>query len=29
VAEELGDAGVIATDLLPALPRVIKALKES
>ncbi len=28
VAEELGDAGVIATDLLPVLPRVIKALRE-
>jgi NAD(P)H-hydrate epimerase len=27
VAGELGDAGVIATDLLPALPRVIKALR--
>ncbi len=28
VAEELGDAGVIATDLLPVLPKVIKALRE-
>jgi len=28
VVEELGDAGVIATDLLPVLPRVIKALRE-
>lgn len=28
VAEKLGDAGVIATDLLPVLPRVIKALRE-
>jgi len=28
VTEELGDAGVIATDLLPVLPRVIKALRE-
>jgi len=27
VSRELGNAGVIATDLLPALPRVIKALK--
>lgn len=28
VAEKLGDAGVIATDLLPVLPRVIKGLRE-
>lgn len=28
VSRELGDTGVIATDLLPALPRVIKALRE-
>ena len=27
VSRELGNAGVIATDLLPALPRVIKALR--
>ena len=27
VSREIGDAGVIATDLLPVLPRVIKALK--
>ena len=29
VRSELGDAGMIATDLLPALPRVIKQLKET
>jgi NAD(P)H-hydrate epimerase len=28
VKNELGDAGTLATDLLPALPRVIKELKE-
>ena len=28
VKERLGDAGMIATDLLPALPLVIKQLKE-
>ena len=28
VRAELGDAGMIATDLLPALPLVIKQLKE-
>ena len=28
VSSELGDAGMLATDLLPALPRVIKQLKE-
>lgn len=29
VREEMGDAGMIAGDLLPALPRAIKALKQS
>jgi len=29
VRAQLGDAGMIATDLLPALPRVIKQLKET
>ena len=29
VKERLGDAGMIATDLLPALPLVIKQLKEN
>ena len=28
VGRELGDAGIIASDLLPALPRVIKGLRE-
>ncbi|HEX78702.1 MAG TPA: hypothetical protein G4O19_00925, partial [Dehalococcoidia bacterium] len=28
VKTELGDAGMIASDLLPALPKVIKGLKE-
>jgi NAD(P)H-hydrate epimerase len=28
VGSELGDAGMLATDLLPALPRVIKQMKE-
>ena len=28
VKDKLGDAGMIATDLLPALPQVIKRLKE-
>ena len=28
VRDRLGDAGMIATDLLPALPLVIKRLKE-
>jgi len=28
VKDELGDAGMLATDLLPALPRTIKELKE-
>jgi len=29
VRETMGDAGMLATDLLPALPRVIKRLKEA
>jgi len=29
VSDELGDAGMIASDLLPALPKVIKNIKES
>ena len=28
VREELGDAGMVAGDLLPVLPRVIKSIKE-
>ena len=28
VKDELGDAGMLASDLLPALPRTIKELKE-
>jgi NAD(P)H-hydrate repair Nnr-like enzyme with NAD(P)H-hydrate dehydratase domain len=28
VKNELGDAGMIASDLLPALPRAIRQLKE-
>jgi hypothetical protein len=27
VKEELGDAGMVASDLLPVLPKVIKKLK--
>jgi len=27
VKDELGDAGMVASDLLPILPRVIKRLK--
>jgi hypothetical protein len=27
VREELGDAGMVASDLLPVLPKVIKKLK--
>ena len=29
VKDKMGDAGMIATDLLPALPLVIKQLKET
>jgi hypothetical protein len=28
IKAELGDAGVVASDLLPALPRAIKKVKE-
>jgi len=29
VREKLGDAGALASDLLPELPRALKALKEA
>jgi hypothetical protein len=29
VRGELGEAGMLASDLLPALPRAIKAIKEN